>query len=135
MNEFEQRLSRVPIKPLPTEWRAKILAAAGPVPPAEARISWNERLTSQLRAALWPQPQAWAGLAVVWVIILLLHVSQRDEAPGPVEKSAPPSPETLVELRQQQQLLAELLGVHQAREADRPRTVSPHTRSAQIMVG
>jgi len=69
------------------------------------------------------------------VVILLLHVSQRDAAPGGTEKAAPPSPETLVELRQQQQLLAELLGAHQTREADRPRTVSPRTKSAQIMMG
>ena len=34
----------------------------------------------------------------------------RDKTPVVAEKSAPPSPEVIVELRQQQRLLAELMG-------------------------
>lgn len=135
MNEFEQRLSRVPGKPIPAEWRAEILAAAEPVRPAPARGSWLARLKEQLHAALWPHPQAWAGLAAVWVVVLLLQMSVRDEPPGRVQKSAPPSPAMRVELRQQRQLLVELLGTPEARDADRPRTVSPRTQSVQVMMG
>ena len=151
MNEFEQRLRRVPVKPIPADWRAEILAAATPMPAvraAKARGSWlgwlgrmgglaDDRLEACptfIRAVLWPHPRAWAGLAAVWVVILLLHVSQRDESPVPLSKSAPPSPALLAELRQQQQLLAELLGGPAAPDADRPQTRSPRTQAVRIFM-
>jgi hypothetical protein len=134
MNEFEQRLRRVPGKPIPADWRAEILAAAMPIPAVEDRGSWFDRLRVRIHAVLWPHPQAWAGLAAVWVVILLLHFSQRDESPVPLSKSAPPSPALLAELRQQQQLLAELLGGPAAPDADRPRTRSPRTQSVRILM-
>jgi hypothetical protein len=134
MNEFEQRLRRVPVKSIPNDWRAEILAAAVPAPAVKARGSWLGWLRARIHDVLWPHPQAWAGLAAVWVVILLLHFSQRDESPARWSNSAPPSPALLAELRQQQQWLVELLGVPAAPDADRPRTRSPRTQSVRILM-
>ncbi len=133
MNEFEKRLQRVPLKALPTEWRAEVLAAA--VPPAPSRVSRGDYLAGGWRSLFWPHPIAWAGLAAVWVVIALLHCSQRDDAPVLAEKSAPPSPEMLADLRQQQKLLVELLGPPGAGEADRPKKTGPHTQLVRTLIG
>jgi hypothetical protein len=135
MNEFEQRLRQVPVKPLPPEWRAEILAAAGAVQPAPARPALQERLAVGWRSLFWPHPQAWAGLAAAWVVIALLHLSQRDEVPARSANSAPPSPETLIELRQQQQMLVELLDLRPGGDIDRPKKSGPHTQLMRALMG
>jgi len=68
-DNFESQLQRQTPKPLPPEWRAEILqaarqAAAQPSRPATGWSAW-----------LWPCPQAWAGLAAVWVAILTLNLA------------------------------------------------------------
>jgi hypothetical protein len=135
MNEFEQRLRRVPVKPIPAGWRAEILAAAVPARPATGRGSWAGRLNGRWHDLLWPHPKAWAGLAAAWLVILLLQVSQQEGTPARAAKFAPPSPEMLVELRQQQQMLVELLGPFELRDADRVRTVAPRTQRGLILMG
>jgi hypothetical protein len=134
MNEFEQRLRQAPMKPVPADWRAEILAAAQPVAPTAARDLPKRAFQPWWQALLWPHPKAWAGLAAVWIIILGLNVSQRDDAPVRAEKSSPPSAETLVELRQQQQMLAELLGGHELPTADRPKTASPQPHAQRCLI-
>jgi hypothetical protein len=128
MNEFEQRLRQTPLKPVPADWRAEILAAAGKASPPVAPASWQERLNVQLHALFWPHPKAWVGLAVVWILIALVDFSQRETSSTPAQKTSPPSPEVLVELREQRQLLAELIGVHQSQEADRPKKLAPQSK-------
>ena len=53
------------------------------------------------------------------------------------EKSAPPSPEMVTALRQQQQLLAELAGATEVRDADRPKAAGPQPRTqvARVLMG
>ena len=135
MNEFEQRLRQVPLKPVPADWRAEILAAAQPAAPTAAREVPRQAVQPWWQSLFWPHPKAWAGLAAVWLIILGLQLAQRDDTPVRAENSAPPSAETLVELMQQQRMLAELLGAHELPTADRPKTTSPqpHAQSCQIM--
>jgi len=140
MNEFEQRLRRVPLQPAPPDWRAEILAVAVPVRPAVPPRPWSARLRVQWPALLWPAPRAWAGLATVWLVILVLQFASRDPAAAPAaslvaQKAAPPTLEMQAELRQQQQLLVELLGPRDSRAADRPHPVrsSTHTRRAEIV--
>jgi len=133
MNEFEQRLRQVPVKPLPGDWRAEILAVAAAVQPLpehdiHAAPAWRTCLLAGCRSLFWPHPRAWAGLAAVWVIIALIHFSQGDEAPVLAEKAAPPTPEMQAHLRQQQQMLVELLVPRTGGEADRPRRSGPHTQ-------
>ena len=134
MENFEQRLRRQPLKPIPAEWRAEILMAACAVPfsrhPSPAtNHSWLLTINSQLSTIFWPHPKAWAGLAAIWIFIFALNFSMRDTAPRVAEKSVPPSPEVIVELKKQQLLFAELVGPREPLDADRRKIFSPKPRS------
>ncbi len=65
----------------------------------------------------------------MWVFIFVLNFAMRGQTPVVGEKSAPPSPEVLVELKKQQRMFAELMGSAQTPDADR-RKFSPKPRSA-----
>ena len=87
-----------------------------PTPPAlDPRPSTLDRVCSQLinfqlSTLLWPHPKAWAGLAAVWLVILAVNFATRETTPRNFARQvAPPSPEMLMVLRQQQLLLAELV--------------------------
>lgn len=132
-DDFEQRVSHQPLRQIPPAWRAEILAAARDEqaachPPPATRHNWLETFNQRLATILWPHPKAWAGLAAVWIFILAVNVSLREPSPRLAEKSAPPSPEVLVELRKQQLMLAELIGPRETRDADRPRIFTPKPR-------
>ena len=137
MEKFEQRLSRQPLRPVPPEWRAEILAAALPASRPVSRTSFLATCNMQHATLLWPHPKAWAGLAAVWVVIILVNLSLRDPSARVAEKSAPPSPEMMAELRKQQRLFAELIGPREEFVADRSKYYSPkpHARRAEILVG
>jgi len=138
-DEFEQRLSRQPLRKIPGAWRAEILAVAraASAPCHASRVTrhnWFGTFNQQLATIFWPHPKAWAGLAAVWIFILAVNVSLREPVPRRAEKSAPPSPEMVVELRQQQLLLAELIGPRETRAADRPRIFKPKPRGGRAEI-
>jgi hypothetical protein len=130
-DDFEQRLQRQPPRQVPAEWREEILAAAvtSRHPSRATRLAFLSSLNSQLSTILWPHPVAWAGLAAVWIFIFTLDLSTRDNTPMVAGNFSPPSAEVIVEVRQQQRLLAELIGPRDAREADRSKSVAPRPRS------
>jgi hypothetical protein len=141
-DDFEQKLQRQPLRSVPTGWREEILTVAESAvgarhPLPVTRPSWLSTLNSQLSTLLWPHPKAWAGLAAVWILIFVVNFSTRDQSPVMTEKSAPPSPEVMVELRQQQRLLVELIGPRDTSDADRSKSYVPQPRSerAEILVG
>jgi hypothetical protein len=136
MNEFEQQLGHVPVKQIPADWRAEILGAAerAPVLLTSKLVQPRASFQAQLHALLWPHPKAWAGLAAVWLVILALDFSQRDGSLARREDSAPPSPAMRAELRQQQQLLTELMGTRDTSDADRPRLKPPQPRTELIRI-
>ena len=121
---FEQRLARQLLRPVPTEWRDAVLPRAGDLQSpnlasaaatdgdykSPARVFQLSTFNSQLRDWLWPCPQAWAGLAAVWVLLLAVHFAD-DSAPARSAHAAsrPISPAELhYAWREQQKLLAEL---------------------------
>ncbi|MGP8020567.1 MAG: hypothetical protein ACLPRE_06215 [Limisphaerales bacterium] len=129
-DQFERRLSRQPLRRVPSEWREEILAAANSCHQSPVtRRSFLPTLTSQLSTILWPHPVAWAGLAAVWIFIFAVDFSTRDSTPAMAEKVSPPTTEVIVEVRQQQRLLAELIGPREPREADRSKSAPPRPRS------
>jgi len=135
LEQFEQRLSRQPVREIPGEWRAEILSAARAAQAVPANLrpaprdSFLSTINHQLSTLLWPHPKAWAGLAAVWVCVGAFNLATQDKAPRIAEKSAPPSPAVMVELKKQQRLFAELVGNYETAEADRPRVYSPKPRS------
>jgi hypothetical protein len=136
-DEFEQKLSRQPLRQVPPDWRSNILAAAHepqtPHPASRAgHRPWLSTLNSQLSTVFWPHPKAWAGLAAVWVFILLLNFSLRDKSPVLAEKSLPPSPEVVAQLQRQQRMFAELAGLNEPHDMDRKKIISPRPRSERV---
>ncbi|PYK58897.1 MAG: hypothetical protein DME21_14645, partial [Verrucomicrobia bacterium] len=73
--DFEKQLQRQPLRKIPAEWRGEILDAA-----RRAHEPQPSQPASWWRALLWPCPQAWAGLAAVWVLILALNSVTREPA-------------------------------------------------------
>jgi hypothetical protein len=134
--QFESRLSRQPLREIPSKWRGEILAAANsPAWRSEAGpASFFSTLNQQLSTLLWPHPRAWAGLAAVWVLILAVDFSMRDTSPRIANKSLPPSPEVIVELKKQQLLLAELMGSREPLDADRQKSFAPKPRSERAEI-
>src|SRR5687767_7143159 len=92
MDDFEQRLQRQPLRPIPTAWRAEMLSRSRDVITHHAsRIahpSFLSTLNQQLSTILWPCPQAWAGLAAVWLIIVTFNFATADK-PTTVVKRQP----------------------------------------------
>jgi hypothetical protein len=133
MENFERRLQSQPMKKIPADWRAEILAAAKDTQFSRhsplATRHWLSTLNHQLSTFFWPHPKAWAGLAAIWIFIFALNFSMRDPLPRIAEKSAPPSPEMVAELRQQNLLFAELIGPAEAHVADRQKSFLPRPRS------
>jgi hypothetical protein len=128
---FEEKLRGQPHRQLPGAWRDEILIVAreaaterAAVQPPDSFIQYWNRLLANL---LWPHPAAWGALAVAWLIILVLNVASRDSADSRMASEAgPPSPELRQLLRDQEQMLAELIG-----PLDQAAAVEPKRRGAQ----
>lgn len=66
----------------------------------------------------------------MWVAVLAVNFATREQSPTLQARSVTTlSPDTLRLLKQQEQLLAELSGRTEARDADRPKTMPPRPRS------
>jgi hypothetical protein len=81
------------------------------------------------RELIFPCRRIWTGLAVVWILIFAINVSQRDPSEMMARKSSPPSPEMILTFRQQEMLLAELIGQNEPQAAEPPKTFSPRPSS------
>jgi len=123
-DDFEQHLRRQPMREIPRTWRAEILAAANPAPRKShwwvLLSTFNLNPSTSLR---------WGTLAAVWVVIFALHHSTRDASPVVQAKYTPPSPQMILVLREQKELLAELEQSGEIPQADRPKPVQPRPQS------
>src|SRR5712692_650543 len=97
-DDFEQRLQRQPLRHVPPEWRAEILSnahhASRIITP---RVSlWRailSTLNSQLSTFLWPSPKAWASLAAIWLLLLIVNASSNDKSIAVARALPQPTPE------------------------------------------
>ncbi len=138
--QFENRLRRQPVKPIPAEWREEILDAArlvttsvpAPRPQPEGLLATLRHYLSPL---LVPQRAAWASLATVWVVIIALNVAAHDDSPKAQASRAAAvvSPESRQVLQQQRLLLAELVGRPEIHPMNRPKSPAPGPRSQRWM--
>lgn len=85
---------------------------------------------------VWPCRRTWAGLAAVWVALFIFNVSQRDKSELAARKLPPPSPEAIMAWRQQERLLAELIGPSAPGDAERQKIFlpKPRTENAQAVI-
>jgi hypothetical protein len=124
-SEFEKHLQSRPLRSIPHEWRAGILQQA-----TAARHSSFVIRHSFLSTILWPHPKAWAGLAAVWVLIFALRLASQDKLPQMAQTTSPASQQIAVNLKEQQQILAELMGTSGATpEIDQPKRFVPQPHS------
>jgi hypothetical protein len=132
--QFESRLRRQTLKPIPCEWRKEILdqaARASEVRQAATAPAGSiyDYLKSRLTELLWASPRAWASLAAVWVGILMLNLAGGQE-PTTLGMTKPPAlPQARQAMRQKQLLLVELAGWSDAQETVRQRPTPPGPRS------
>lgn len=134
MDDFEQRLKRQPLRAVPAGWREEILSAArdraargeirNPSPP-RSRRDWFLEL-------LWPSPAAWAGVAALWLVILVVrlgtpHVPEHDT----IAHIEPLLPAEALVLKEQWRLRAELAGSVPA-PAPQPRSEAPRNESQAL---
>jgi len=136
MNNFEQKLQRQALRQIPAEWREEILregrrAAVPEIGDADTASLPNRSWLSNI---FWPHPKAWAGLSAIWVFIFVLNFSIHDKAPVVAEKTSPPSPEVVAELKQQRLMLAELIGSTETRVTDRQKSYLPRPRSERVEI-
>lgn len=82
------------------------------------------------RELILPRPQAWAGLAAVWILILALKLSTHDSSYLVARKSSV-APEVMTELQQQKHLFAELAGIPQLPDVKPSKPFMPRPRSAR----
>ena len=73
-DDFEIQLGKTPVRPVPLDWRAKILDEARQTQ-SSRRDDSNTPAPSWWRQLLWPCPQAWAGMAVAWVFVIGVEVT------------------------------------------------------------
>lgn len=73
-----------------------------------------------------------AGLAVVWLIILGIHFATRETSFPVIAKSTAPSPEIIASLKEQKQLYSQLIGTV---ENSKPADPALHERRPRSEVG
>ena len=106
-DDFEKQLEHQPFRVTPTEWRAEILQAAQAATPHALRPT--PHALPWWREWLWPSPQAWAGLAALWIAIVVLNATTAPRSSDIAKQTPKSSPETERTLAAQRRELARLL--------------------------
>ena len=87
-------------------------------------------LATLYRELVWPARQTWAGLAVVWLVLLSVNFATREPLAASAARRATPESSQLEEMfRLRAQMLAQLAGPIEKLEFVRPRLVVPQPRS------
>jgi hypothetical protein len=132
-DDFEKRLQSQSMRPIPHEWRGEILDAARRAGDHQISTS-NPQTTSWWRELLWPCPQAWAGLAAAWVLILALNAVTREPVQVATARSTPPAREVLMALKERRRLLMELAGPSVQVEPQKPLAPKPRSELSRRTV-
>jgi hypothetical protein len=84
---------------------------------------------------IWPCRRTWVALAAVWIALFIFNVSQRDKSELAALKLPPPAPEAIMAWRQQEKLLAELIGPPAPGDAEQRKIFlpKPRTESAETL--
>lgn len=128
MDDFEQKLARQEIRPIPEEWRGAIL---GKVSKEAEPISTVTGLPEPWwRNLLWPSPRAWSGLAAAWVAIFILNAGTGESPKKSALKEAralASSPDWSMAMAEQKLLKAELLGLADSAKPEKKEVPQPRS--------
>lgn len=128
-DDFEKRLQRQPLRPIPQEWREKILPTASTkvVQPAveEPRLPWFLRPWHEL---IWRARRVWLGFAVIWIAIVAINLADT-EKPGKSEVATKLPAENILTAWQQQQRLLTEINNSESTDSDKPKVSAPQPRS------
>jgi len=122
LEDFEKKLKQRPMRPVPAEWRAEILAAAKAAACASSRDAARKTaplfiISSYLSNIFCLRPGALAGLAAAWALILIFHLSTHDGS-SVTANSAPVSQEVITQVREQRLFYAEMVGLPEPRDVE-----------------
>ena len=127
---FENQLQRQPLRTAPSEWRAEILRSAhASVSPRASRVTLQA--LPWWREWLWPSPQAWAGLATLWIVIAVLNVTTGSRSVEMAKQTPEPSLDAETTLAAQRRELARLLD-NFAESVPAPKAGPPGPRSERV---
>lgn len=85
------------------------------------RILWNE--------LIWPVRRIWAGLAAAWLFIVIANLNLSGGQPAAMAKDARPAAAMFLAWREQERMLAELVGRTEPNVAEPPKQPAPQPRS------
>jgi hypothetical protein len=116
--------------------RKQVLAAECRSEPQNPRLKTSRAMIIPLRVVLklWgeliaPARRLWAGFAVVWLVIVVVNLAESDRSQPAEARAKPLSAGTMMALKEQQKILAELVGTTEPRGADKPKPAPPQPRS------
>lgn len=121
-DDFEKRLERQNIRPIPGEWRREILQAT------EVSVAAPQSVGAKIVRLFQPH-HGWAALAAVWLVIVGLNFSQKESAPAALRMAAKPE-DVQFAIRQRQLLFAELNSSQSIPAAEPPKDSQPRPHSA-----
>ena len=125
-DDFEKQLERQTIRPIPSEWRREILHIANDRHAGSDAPRYQ--LKTLLSKLLWPCPQAWAGLAAVWLVILTMNFAMQ-EPEARLAKATLPSPEAVAAMKEQRRLYLDLAELRPDETVRPSRPFAPRPRS------
>jgi hypothetical protein len=127
------------VEPTPetqSRWAKTIQAAADvnrheePVRELTFAATVGNAVRLSFQELVWPCRHIWAGLATVWILILVADISMQDHSPTTLAKGSQ-VPEIFMTWQQQERLVAELIDPNEVRAAEPPKSFPPQPRSEQ----
>jgi hypothetical protein len=92
---------------------------------------WWHWATAPWRELILPSRRIWTGLAAVWIILIIVNVSQRDAGAGKARSGGGIAP--MASWQVQQRWMNELLADRSSPpDVDRPRNAAPRPRSEHL---
>jgi hypothetical protein len=85
------------------------------------------------RELVFPCRHIWAGLAAVWVVILVLNMPAGEKHPQLARVASPPDRQVLAVLREQREMLAQFIEPMTPSPAIRPKTPGPRGELLQTI--
>jgi len=135
-DDFEQKLSEQPLRELPAQWRSRILSTAQAANSgskthsrADTPLFRMRDLRARFAALLWPTPRAWAGLALIWLLLAIANRIPLNHARSVAGTGSRPAPAAMAAWKEQERILVELIQLPEAPVHEAPRHALPQPRS------